>query len=290
MEGADLNDVYASEDLLALTKMYYAGLGMDVQDILDRSDLYEKPGKSPHAFALDVDREGDIRILCNLKPNLRWMDTLIHELGHAVYDKYIDRQLPFTLRTPSHSITTEGYAMMMGAMAKNREYLTKVVGLSPEKAERYVEAARRSLRAEKLIFSRWAQVMVRFEHGMYSNPDQDLGRLWWGLKKKYQLLTAPEDVHRPDYGAKIHVVTVPVYYHSYLMGDLFASQVHHRIATGILGLEDPGSTCYFDSAAAGDFMKREIFEPGNRYAWNELTKRATGEYLTPKYFVEQYVR
>ena len=289
-EGADLNEVYADQDLLALTKTYYGGLGMEVDDILERSDLYEKPGKSPHAFATNIDREGDIRVLCNLKPNLRWMDTLVHELGHAVYDKYIDPDLPFLLRTASHSITTEGYAMMMGAVAKNREYLTKVVALSPEEAEKYVDAAKRSLRAEKLIFSRWAQVMVRFEHGMYANPDQDLGELWWNLKAKYQLLPPPENVHRPDYAAKIHVVTVPVYYHSYLMGDLFASQVHHKIATDVLGVEDVGSTCYVDSRAAGDFMKREIFQPGNRYSWNELTRRATGEPLTPKYFVRQYVQ
>ncbi len=110
------------------------------------------------------------------------------------------------------------------------------------------------------------------------------------MKAKYQLLSPPEDLHRPDYAAKIHVVTVPVYYHSYLMGDLFASQVHHKIVTEVLGVEDVGSTCYHDSRAAGDFMKREIFQPGNRYSWNELTRRATGEPLTPKYFVRQYVQ
>ncbi|MCG8405020.1 MAG: M2 family metallopeptidase [Phycisphaerales bacterium] len=289
LEGADLDAIYANQDLLALTKTYYQGLGMEVEDILARSDLYEKPGKSSHAFATDIDREGDIRVLCNLKPNLRWMDTLIHELGHGVYDKYIDPDLPFLLRTPSHSITTEGYAMMMGAMAKNQEYLTKVVKLSPGEAAQYVQSAKRSLRAEKLIFSRWAQVMVRFEHAMYGNPDQDLGKLWWDLKKKYQLLNPPENVQRPDYGAKIHIVTVPVYYHSYMMGDLFASQVHHYIASKVLGKTDVGSTCYHNSKAAGDYMKREIFGPGNLYSWNELTKRATGESLTAKYFVRQYV-
>ncbi len=290
MAGADLNAVYADKDLLALTKTHYLGLGMEVNDILGRSDLYEKPGKNSHAFATNIDREGDVRVLCNLKPNLRWADTLMHELGHAVYDKYIDRELPFILRTPSHSITTEGYAMMMGAMAKNPEFLTQVVKLSPGEADQYVQHARRSLKAEKLIFSRWAQVVVRFEHGMYGNPDQNLGKLWWDLKKQYQLLEPPPDVNRPDYAAKIHILTYPVYYHSYLMGDLFASQVHAHIAGKIVGSQDAAATCYAGSKAAGDYMKREIFAPGNLYSWNELTKRATGEPLTAKYFVQQYVR
>ncbi len=287
---ADLNQIYAKQDLLALTRTYYQSLGLEVDDILARSDLYEKPGKSPHAFATDIDRAGDQRVLCNLKQNLYWMDTLLHELGHAVYDQYIDRKLPFLLRTPSHSITTEGYSMMIGAMAKNQEFLTKVVKLSAGEADAYVASARESLRAEKLIFSRWAQVMVRFEHAMYADPEQDLNKLWWDLRKNYQLLNPPEDTSIPNYGAKIHIVTVPVYYHSYLMGDLFASQVHHHITTRVLGLKSVHASCYYDSKEAGDYMKQAIFAPGNRWSWQELTRRATGETLTPACFVKQYIQ
>ena len=50
-----------------------------------RSDLYEKKGKSPHAFCTDIDREGDVRVLANIVPNEYWMGTMLHELGHAVY-------------------------------------------------------------------------------------------------------------------------------------------------------------------------------------------------------------
>lgn len=288
--GANLDDVYASQDLLALTKKYYEGMGLEVAAILGRSDLYEKPGKSSHAFATDIDRAGDERVLCNLKPNLRWADTLIHELGHAVYDQYINRDLPFILRTPSHSITTEGYAMMMGAMAKNPEFLTEVVGLSDVEAAKYVDNARASLRAEKLIFSRWAQVMVRFEHGMYNNPDQDLAKFWWDLKKKYQLVSPPEDATLPGYAAKIHVVTVPVYYHAYMLGDLFASQVNDTIARRVVKTDNVRSTAYVDSKDAGEFMRKEIFAPGNLYNWRDLTKRITGKAISPEFFVKQYIR
>lgn len=287
--GANLDEVYATQDLLALTKKYYEGMGLEVEGILSRSDLYEKPGKSSHAFATDIDRAGDERVLCNLKPNLRWADTLIHELGHAVYDQYIDRDLPFILRTPSHSITTEGYAMMMGAKAKNPEFLTRVVGLSESDATKYVQPARESLRAEKLIFSRWAQVMVRFEHGMYNNPEQDLAKLWWDLKKKYQLVNPPDDASLPGYAAKIHVVTVPVYYHSYMLGDLFASQVNDTIAHRVIKTNDIRGTAYVDSKAAGEFMRKEIFAPGNLYNWRDLTKRITGKAISPEYFVRQYI-
>ena len=61
--------------------------------MIARSDLYEKPGKSPHAFCTDIDREGDVRVLANIVPNEYWMGTMLHELGHSVYSsKNIPRE------------------------------------------------------------------------------------------------------------------------------------------------------------------------------------------------------
>ena len=51
------------------------------------SDLYARDGKSQHAFCIDIDREGDVRVLCNVEPSERWMETMLHEFGHAVYDR-----------------------------------------------------------------------------------------------------------------------------------------------------------------------------------------------------------
>ena len=178
--------------------------------------------------------------------------------------------------------------MMIGALCKNEEWLAKVRRIDPAKSPEIIEAARKKLRAEKLIFSRWGQVIVRFEKGMYENPEQDLGKLWWDLKAKYQMLPPPENVSRPDYAAKIHVVAAPVYYHSYVMGDLFACQVHNTIARKVCGVSEPIKTCYYGRKEAGAFLREKIFGPGNLYHWNELTRRATGEPLTAKYFEEMY--
>ncbi len=214
----------------------------------------------------------------------------MHEIGHAVYDNNISRDVPFLLREASHSITTEGIAMMFGAMVKSEDWLTKIRRLDPDDAARVVTAAKKALRREKILFARWTQVMVRFEHGMYTNPDQDLGKLWWGLKKQYQLLPAPESTDRPDYAAKVHILTTPVYYHSYLMGDLFAAQVQHHIATKVLKPSDHKITAFVGDTKAGDYLRDQIFAPGNLHSWNELTRRATGEPLTARYFAEQFVR
>ncbi len=79
----DLDSYYKDKDVVELAQKFYDGIGLPVDDILANSDLYEREGKNPHAFSTDIDREGDVRILCNVKNNETWMETMLHELGHA---------------------------------------------------------------------------------------------------------------------------------------------------------------------------------------------------------------
>lgn len=65
-----------------------------------------------------------------------------------------------------------------------------------------------SLRAQLLVFSRWCQVMLRFERAMYENPEQDLNDKWWSLVEEYQLIRRPPGRNAPDYASKIHIVSI----------------------------------------------------------------------------------
>ena len=60
---------YEKEDISRLCEKFYAGIDLPIDDVIERSDLYERPGKSPHAFCTDIDREGDVRVLANIVPN-----------------------------------------------------------------------------------------------------------------------------------------------------------------------------------------------------------------------------
>lgn len=286
-EKVNLDDLYAKADLQELCRAYYASMGLPCDDILARSDLYEKKGKNPHAFCSDLNRAGDIRVLCNLKPNLYWTDTLIHEAGHGVYAKYIAADVPFLLHEESHALTTEGIAQMFGAAIGHEEWLSQALKLNKDEVAKTAATARQSLRTHWLLFAEWTQVMVHFEQGMYSQPEQDLGKLWWDLKKRYQMLNPPETTNRPDYAAKVHVLSTPAYYHSYLLGELFAAQVRNYANTKVLGLPKWDSSCWVNQPKAGAYFKEKIFAPGNRMSWKELTQFATGEPLNPKYFVSQ---
>src|SRR6266436_318948 len=133
--------------------------------------------------------------------------------------------------------------MMFERLSKRRAWLERM-GRKVAEPAAFDETAGRMQRNQLLIFSRWCQVMLRFEKGMYENPDQDLNKLWWDLVEKYQLVKRPPGRNAPDYASKIHIVSTPVYYHNYMMGELFASQVHHAIAREVAHEADPATVIY----------------------------------------------
>jgi peptidyl-dipeptidase A len=262
---------------------------MPIGDILARSDLFEKPGKYQHAFCTDIDRSGDVRILCSMKPNAYWMNTLLHEAGHGAYSKFNDSELPWLLRDSAHAFTTEAIANLFGRFASNPAWLQDMAGVSPAERAKIELPLAQSLRLEQLVFSRWSQVMFRFEKSLYENPDQDLNKLWWDLAERFQMLTRPEGRVQPDWAAKIHVALYPAYYHNYLMGQLLASQLHHHIARKVLKAKDLQSQSFAGRKEAGKYLIEKVFKPGMRYPWSEMIEKATGEKLTPKYYAEQFV-
>jgi peptidyl-dipeptidase A len=79
-----------------------------------------------------------------------------------------------------------------------------------------------------------------------------------------------------------------VYYHNYMMGELFASQLHHAIAKALYAGADPNSVIYAGNQKVGDFMKEKVFAPGKTLSWNALTKHATGADLNAKAFAADF--
>lgn len=285
----DLDAYYKDKDVKKLAAEFYQGINLPVESILQASDLYEREGKNPHAFCIDIDKEGDVRVLCNLKNNESWMETILHELGHGVYDKYMDPEVPYLLRQPAHSFTTEAIAMFFGRLSRNASWMQAMLNLSDQQKKDIEEVTVKYAQMKQLIFARWAMVMFNFEKAFYADPDQDLNELWWYLVEKYQFIKKPSGRDEPDWASKIHIVSYPAYYHNYLLGELLASQLNHYIAQNILE-QDPSTVCYVNEPKVGDFLKKKIFEAGDVYPWNEMIKRATGEYLNPSYFVEQFVQ
>jgi len=285
----DLDVYYEDKDVRKLAAEFYAGIGLPVDSILATSDLYEREGKNPHAFCEDMDRAGDVRILCNLENNEYWMETILHELGHGVYFQYHERGVPYLLREPAHTFTTEAIAMFFGRLSRNPAWMQQMLDLSDAQRAEIEKVSDRYAQLKQLIFARWAMVMYNFEKQLYANPDRDLNALWWQMVEKYQLVKKPEGRDEPDWAAKIHLPLYPCYYHNYLLGELLASQLHNHITHKVLKLESGKDVGYVGRRAAGIFLRAKILEPGATYRWNEMIEKATGEPLTPKYFVAEFV-
>jgi len=282
-----LTNVYADQDLIALARHFYHALGLEVDDVLARSDLYERDGKQQHAYCIHIDRKGDVRMLCNIRPNQHWMSTLLHELGHAVYDKYVDMDLPYMLRQPAHILMTEAVAILMGRLASDVNWISTYIPPRANEASQMEHAMCHYAAAESLIMSRWVPVMSHFERALYRDPGQNLNQLWWDLVEHFQGVTRPEGRNEPDWAAKIHLSTAPVYYHNYLLGELIASQMRASIEQNVLGQHANAGQRFVSDPMVGNYLREFVFKPGARRHWQDALAHATGERLQPKYFVEE---
>jgi peptidyl-dipeptidase A len=281
-EGLDVDRYFRDRDLEALTLETYDSLGLDVRGVMAQSDLYGRAGKNQHAFCLSVGREYpyDVRVLANIRSDAYWMDTMLHEFGHAVYDRYINPRLPYFLRTIAHTCTTEAIALMMSSLSGDPGWLETVAGVPEEEVRGDLDALAARRRADRLVFTRWALVMFNFERELYADPEsEDLNALWWDLVERLQVVKRPPGRDEPDWAAKIHVAVAPVYYHNYVLGNLISAQLRNYLETHVT--HGP----FYENEVAGRYLVEAFFGPGARETWQDTVLRATGESLDPGYFV-----
>jgi peptidyl-dipeptidase A len=263
--------LYAAQDVVELAAESYRQLGFaNIDAILARSDLYPRKGKNQHAYAVDIDREGDVRTFLNVERNARWMSTLLHELGHTIYQDGIDRtELPFDLRDDPQGFLNEGFAMFCEQPTTDATWLLAILGLPAARADALAPQLAAQETASLLAFVRWCLTIVHFERQFYADPEQDLNRVWWDLEERYQGVPRPAGRDAPDWAAKVHVATAPVYYQKYLLGRMFSAQLTRKMNADFGGW-------WQGRAQSGTFIKRDLFLPGARYPWQELVERVTG--------------
>ncbi|KPK82490.1 MAG: hypothetical protein AMS25_02165 [Gemmatimonas sp. SM23_52] len=279
---------FRGRDLVMIADRFFARIALPLRDVLDRSDLYERAGKDQHAYCVNIDREGDVRILCNLRDDERWMGTLLHELGHAAYEKFLPRTLPWILRQPAHIAITEAIAMFMDRLTYDIDWLEAAAEARPDDRAGLQRRAVATVRFEMLLLVRWVLVMTYFERELYGNPGRDdLHRLWWDLVEALQQVRRPQNRDAPDWAAKIHLAVAPVYYHNYLLGELIASQLRAAIRKDVLDGADPRG--YVGRADLGRFLRDRIFAYGASQHWQALLQDATGSRLDPEPFIAEFV-
>ena len=283
----DLDAPYKKADILKFCRQFYAGIGLPIEDVIARSDLYEKHGKSPHAFCTDIDREGDVRVLANIVPTEYWMGTMLHELGHSVYSsRNMPRSVPYVLRTEAHILTTEGVAMLFEKFSKDADWLRHGCHAGRPRGLRRGRLNHAAASPPDLLAVVPGDAPVR--EGTLRRPRARPGCSLVGPGREIPGALPSGGQETPDYASKIHIVSAPCYYHNYMMGQLFASQVHHAIAREVLGGVAPSKANYVGRKDVGAFLKAKVFEPARTMTWNGLTRHATGADLNPKAFAADF--
>jgi len=214
-----------------------------------------------------------VRTFLNVERNARWMGTLLHELGHTIYQDGIDRtELPHDLRDDPQGFLNEGFAMFCEQPLTIPDWLSSIVGLSQDEAQRLGPQLAAQDAASLLAFVRWCLTIVYFERAFYGDPDQDLNALWWDLEERYQQVPRPEGRHAPDWASKIHVATAPVYYHKYLLGRMFSAQLTEHMHERFGGW-------WQGRPRSGAFIKTTLFAPGATSPWPDVVSSVTGKPL-----------
>ena len=253
------------EQVVDIAKKVYSQMGYDVDNMGITLDLFPRENKNTHGFAFCIKPGKDARILANLTNNATSLDTILHELGHCVYDIGIDNTLPFIEQDCSSSVMTEAIAMMMGDLPKSEDILSGIV--PQEELKPFME----ELKEDDARFVTRSMQIINFEREMYKNPDQDLQKLWKDMKQKY--LYRGENTELNNEWATIpHFLTHPGYYQNYFRAALLKAQIYNAMKNELGDISKNPKTA--------EFLNDKLFKYGSSVLEEDLIEQMTGKPLS----------
>lgn len=277
---------FPETEVMQIAKEFYSSLGIEVDSYGFKMDLYPRPGKNTHAFAMGVvapqvndkgevlaSPKPDIRFLANLKKPVQWDDisTIIHELGHAIH--FGEIRQPVAIFRGFGSVETEAIAMTLERMADSSEFLEdilpKYTAVQNDALKPILSKQDRATRIEQAFVLLRQVLFSEFERAIYLNPDQDFGKLWSKIFQEYWGVSIKPE--QSDWDVD-HFVMAPVYVQNYAIGILMVQQFYESILRDF-------KTAY-RSKAIGDKLKSKYFGPGMEWDYLELTQSFTGRPLT----------
>lgn len=220
----------------------------------------------------------DFRIVLSLN---RSLTTWMHELGHGLEGMKTMTPHPVLKGyewCPGNACNglMEGTAELMVNFVQHPSWLRTYAGLSEEAIRDRQEVKRRLLPA--YLRRRIRQFML--EVALYEDLDQDFAKLVERLDSEYCFVDSPRQTV-PSIAASIMPVSYPVYLHNYVIGEIFAWQVHQTLA------EKFGDSYPFDPRV-GAYLEETVWRDGVTLPWQAVVKRATGRELDVDGFLEAH--
>jgi len=280
-----LDSLFINADPVELTAEFFDGIGLPIQDVINNSQLDDRPGRSNLTAMINVDFKNDIRLIAGITKTHDGMMRMMHLGGHAAQYKSISDQVPYLLKTPNMLIT-DGIGRYFENLASNFKWLSNEVSIEDKMQKKVVLVCQHLHEVDRLFRCRKLLVMADFEREIYLNPEQDLDLLWHDLNLKYLGLNYPADKNSCYWATNKFTTNLSCTIHDYVLADVFAVQLQHALQTKVL---KDTSVIIKNNKAIGKYLVDNLFRYGNLYPWEELVVKATGEPLNPAYFVEELV-
>lgn len=264
----------SKEQVVEICKMAYKNMGYDIENMGITLDLFPRENKNTHGFAFCIKPGEDARILANLTNNIRSIDTLLHELGHCVYDIGIDKDLPLLDRDCASSVMTEAIAMMMGDLVKTENILKDIV------PNDILQDFKKELKKDEARFVSRSLQIIEFEKEMYKNPTQDLKKLWQEMKIKHLYRNDKTELNN-EWATIPHYLSHPGYYQNYFRAGLIKAQIYNTLINN-LGL-------ITENSKTAQFLDNNIFKIGATLEEEELVEKLTGKPVSTTDFCERII-
>ena len=262
------------DNVVEIAENAYKNMGYDINNMGITLDLYPRPNKNTHGFAFCIEAGKDARILANLTDNISSLNTILHELGHCVYDIGINTELPFLDRDCASSAMTEAIAMLMGDLPKTENILSNIV------PDNVLEKFKSELKKDEARFVARSLQIIEFEKGMYNNPNQDLKQLWKQVKQKYLFRSDNTEIDN-SWATVPHYLSHPGYYQNYFRAALIKAQIYNTMREKLNGnISENNKTA--------EFLENNLFKIGASKDEDEIIKNITGKPLGVEDFCNRF--
>ncbi|MBN1951483.1 MAG: M3 family oligoendopeptidase [Bacteroidales bacterium] len=184
-------------------------------------DLDSRKGKAPGGYNYPLHESNVPFIFMNATHNLRDMETMMHEGGHAIHSFLSkDLDLVYYKDTPAEIAEVASMAMELISMEHWQAFL-------PNREE--LHRARISQLEGVLAVLPWVATVDKFQHWLYTNPAsavEDRLNAWQGIEQEFGGngidWSAYPNHHRHLWQKQIHIFQFPLYYIEYGIAQLGA--------------------------------------------------------------------
>lgn len=275
-----MDSLYGKTDPIMLASLFFTGIDLPVQDVIDRSDLKYRKGKSNGTNIFNIDFKNDLRLLATIGNNMDGMRKMMHLCGHASHYKNIADNIPYLLKDPN-AVVAEGIASYFENMTTNNRWVKTEFDIDSIRNQEYQVLCMHLLKVDRLFRIRRLIVKAMFEREIYRDPDQDLGALWYRINEEYLGIHPPDDKNSTDWATNSYFTSFSCSVHNFVLADLFAGQLQHYIDKKILA---NNNSSYQNNKEIGKFLIEKIYRYGDLIPWDQLIDKATGEPLNTQYF------